>query len=109
MTQRTLQVGELLLREISQIIAREVEPPHDCLITVMKVEVTPDLKLAKVFVSILPENKTGSALEKLKRQTSEVQRLLNSRLTMKFSPRIEWAVDLTNVKYAQIDDALKQK
>ena len=109
MSHRTLQVGEVLLREISQIIARDVEPPRDCLITVMRVEVTPDLHQAKVFVSILPENKTGSALKKLQQQTGEIQRLLNAKLTMKFSPRIQWAVDLTNVKYAQIDDALKQK
>ncbi len=106
MSHRTLQVGEVLLREISQIIAREVEPPADCLITIMKVEVTPDLQNATVFVSVLPENKTGTALKKLQQHTGEIQRLLNKKLTMKFSPRIQWEVDLTNVKYAQIDEAL---
>src|SRR3989338_2136711 len=108
MSHRTEQVGEVMQREISAIIARDIEPPRDCLITVMRAEVTPDLKHAKIYVSILPENKTGSAMRVLEHNTREVQRLLNSRLTMKFSPRIKWEVDLINVKYAAIDEALKK-
>src|SRR3989338_2258605 len=107
MSHRTEQVGEVMQREISAIIARDIEPPRDCLITVMRAEVTPDLKHAKIFVSILPENKTGSALEILRKKTRDVQHLLNQRLTMKFSPLITWELDLTTRKYAAIDEALK--
>lgn len=106
MSQRTEQVGSLLVHEISSIIARELEPPRDCLITVMRAEVTPDLKHAKIFVSILPDNRTGTALEILKKNTGMVQKLLNQRLQMKFSPRISWELDLTTRKYAAIDEAL---
>ena|SRR3989344_7017670 len=107
MSHRTEQVASLLEHHISEILLREIEPPQGCLITVMRAEVTPDLKHAKIFVSILPENKTGSALEILRKKTRDVQHLLNQRLTMKFSPLITWELDLTTRKYAAIDEALK--
>ena len=109
MSHRTEQVNSLLVTEISKIIARGIEPPQGSLITVMRAEVTPDLKEAKIFVSILPEAKTGTALELLKRRTGEVQRVLNKKLTMKFSPHISWGLDVTTRKYAALDDALKSK
>jgi|SRR3989344_4042457 len=108
MSHRTEQVGEVMQREISAIIARDIEPPRDCLITVMRAEVTPDLKHAKIFVSILPENKTGSAMKLLESKKGTVQHFLNQKLTMKFSPRIHWELDLTTRKYAAIDEALKK-
>lgn len=108
MTQRTDQVGDLLRAEIGQFLLREIEAPKDCLITVTAVKVTPDLRSAKVFVSVLPEQKTGSALDILRRHTREIQKYLNGKLTMKFVPRIEWEVDLTALRYAQIEEALKK-
>lgn len=108
MSQRTEQVATLLQKEISTIIARDIEPPRDCLITVMRAEVTPDLKHAKIFVSILPDSKTGSAMKLLERKKGEVQHFLNQKLTMKFSPRIHWELDLTTRKYAAIDEALQK-
>ncbi len=107
MSQRTEQVNSLLIREISQILARDMEPPIDCMITIMRAEVTPDLKHAKIFVSILPDNKTGSGMEALRRMKKEVQHMLNKKLTLKFSPQIHWELDLTTRKYAAIDEALK--
>jgi len=108
MSQRTNQVDALLVKEVSEIVARDIEPPMGSLITVMRAEVTPDLKHATIFVSVLPENKTGSALTVLKKRRSEIQRQLNKKLFMKFVPHIKWDIDPTNVKYAAIDKALKQ-
>lgn len=106
MSQRTEQVGALLQKEISAIIARDIEPPRDCLITIMRATVSHDLKHATLFVSILPDNKTGSAMSLLERKKGEIQHILNQKLTMKFSPRIHWELDLTTRKYAAIDEAL---
>lgn len=108
MSQRTEQVASVLVHAISEIITRELEP-RDFLITVMRADVTPDLKHATIYVSVLPDNRTGSALELLKRETREIQYKLNEVMTMKFTPRITWDIDLTNIKYAAIDEALKPK
>ena len=108
MSHRSEQVASVLQKEVSAIIAKDLEPPRDCLITIMRATVSPDLKHATLFVSILPDNKTGSAMTLLERKKGEIQHLLNKKLTMKFSPRIHWELDLTTRKYDAIDRALKQ-
>ena len=108
MSQRTEKVDSLLIKEVGDIIARDVEPPKGAMITVMRAEVSPDLKRAKIFISILPENMTGSALKVLKKNNHHIQKAINKKLFMKFVPQLSWEVDLTNVKYAAIDNALNQ-
>lgn len=53
MTERTVRLDELLLQEISRIIARDIHDPRIGFVTVTKVDVTPDLRHARVWVSII--------------------------------------------------------
>lgn len=62
MTQRTARIDELLREEISTLIRREVDDPRIGFVTITDVEVSPDLRHASVWVSVI-----GSAEEK--RQT----------------------------------------
>ena len=62
MTERTARLDELLREEISEVIRREVDDPRIGFVTITDVEVSPDLRHASVWVSVL-----GSADEK--RQT----------------------------------------
>jgi ribosome-binding factor A len=59
MTQRTARLDELLREEISQVIRREVDDPRVGFVTITDVEVSPDLRHANVWVSII-----GSAEER---------------------------------------------
>jgi ribosome-binding factor A len=62
MTERTARLDELLREEISAVIRREVDDPRIGFVTITDVEVSPDLRHASVWVSVI-----GSADEK--RQT----------------------------------------
>jgi ribosome-binding factor A len=106
MSQRTSQVGALMTQEINNIMLRDFEPPRGCLITISHTEPTPDLKHAKVFVSVLPHSMSGTALAALKKQTGHIQYKLNRTLSMRFVPRIQWVYDETNIKLDNIDRAL---
>ena len=53
MTERTARVDQLLQEEISRIVAREVQDPRIGFATVTRVETSPDLRHAKVWVSII--------------------------------------------------------
>jgi ribosome-binding factor A len=53
MTERTTRLDELLLQEISRVIARDVHDPRVGFVTVTRVEVAPDLRHAKVWVSLI--------------------------------------------------------
>lgn len=58
MSQRTSRVDELLREEISQIVSREVQDPRIGFVTITDVEVTPDLRHATVWVSVIGEEVT---------------------------------------------------
>ena len=59
MTQRTDRIDELLRQEMTEILAREVDDPQIGFATITDVETTPDLRHAKVLVSVI-----GSADER---------------------------------------------
>jgi ribosome-binding factor A len=53
--------------------SRDFESPRGCLITISRTEPTPDLKHAKVFVSVLPNSMSGTGLAALKKQTGQTK------------------------------------
>src|SRR4051794_3054765 len=57
-TQRTSRVDELLREEITRILARDVEDPDIGFVTVTSVDVTPDLRQASVWVSVIGDEAT---------------------------------------------------
>lgn len=91
---RTLKVAELLKREISTIIQQDIKTPLPCLTSVTRVEVTPDLKQAKVFVSIMgnPEQKK-TIMEKLKEAKGYIRGLMGRRIVLKYTPDLFFLED----------------
>ena len=67
MSQRSEQIAEVIHHELNNFLIKEAEPPKDTLITITGVEVTKDLEHAFINISILPINKTGTALDFFKR------------------------------------------
>jgi ribosome-binding factor A len=91
MSDRMLQINEQLRSEIAQAISREVYI-NDGLITVTKVKCAANLQHATVFVSVLPENVSGSALAMLKKNNSLISKYL-SKLNLKYTPKLRWRID----------------
>ncbi len=106
MSRRTEQVSSLLCAEINQILLKDFEAPLGTLISVSQVEVSPDLKNATAYVSIIPSNHIGSGLEKIKRFGPHVQKIIGGQLKMRSTPKITWQLDERDLKYSAIDEAL---
>lgn len=105
---RIPQVNELIREELNKIILKEIEFPKDCLVTIINVQTTKDLRYAKVWISILPEKYTGKVLEILTRNIGYLQFLLNKKLAFKPLPRLNFAVDETEKKAAEIEQLLNK-
>lgn len=102
-------------REISRIIAREIKDPRiHPMTSVISVEVTPDLKFAKVFVSVL-----GSLEEKenthkgLVSAASAIRSLLAKSLNLRNTPELTFIMD-DSIEYGinmskKIDDLVKEE
>ena len=96
MTQRTERIDELLRQEISGILSREVADPRVGFVTVTQVETAPDLRHARVWVSIIGEKAERDAtLAALDRVMVFVRRELGTRLRIRRIPEFHVRLDDT--------------
>src|SRR6266576_2495950 len=96
MTARTNRIDELLRQEITSIISREIGDPRVGFATITGVETAPDLRHAKVFVSVIgqPEGRK-EALRALGRAMPFVRHELGKRLRLKRIPEFHLELDDT--------------
>ncbi len=91
---RILLINEEIQKELSALL-RTVKDPRvqDVMISITRVETTPDLRYTKVYVSFLQEDKAQSALAGLKSAAGYLRRELGRNLRLRYSPEIVWAAD----------------
>lgn len=108
MSKRTEQVSELLREEINKIIIKDFEPPMGSLISVSEVSVSPDLKNATAYLSIIPQTQLGTGLRVMKKFVGHIQRELNKTLYIRTVPKIHFEIDERDLMYKEIEEALKK-
>lgn len=91
---RTDRIAESIREEISSILLKEIKDPRIQFVSITRVEVSPDLKHAKVFISALgSEEKKEEAFEGMKSARGFIQRELGHRLRLRYTPEIAFKVD----------------
>jgi ribosome-binding factor A len=96
MSQRTDRVDELLRQEIGSIVTREVADPRIGFATITSVETTPDLRHAKVWVSVIGQPaERDAAIEALRHAMPFVRHELGKRLRIKRIPDLHIHLDDT--------------
>jgi ribosome-binding factor A len=106
-TQRQRRVNSLLQEEISAIIQRELPQPELRLTSISSVEVSPDLRHARVFVSTLGEEEVATkALGALKRARKLIQERLGEHVELRFTPRLTFIADHTAARAQRIESLL---
>lgn len=101
MTRRTKQVGELLREELTDIIRREVKDPRIGFMSITRVDVTPDLRSARVFVSVLGTDDERQETQDALRSAAKFIRFhLKPRLRMRQIPELDFQDD-RSMEYAQ--------
>ena len=106
---RALRVQDLLKKEISQIILEMLKDPQIGFVTITAVEVSADLKNAKVFYSVLgtPQEKQNTA-SALNRARGFIQSEINRRVRMKKTPQINFEFDHSLEYGDRIDRIIEQ-
>jgi ribosome-binding factor A len=95
MTERTARLDELLREEISEVVRREIDDPRIGFVTVTDVEVSPDLRHASVWVSVIGSTEQRrEALRALSRAMPFVRSRLG-RLRLKRIPELHVKEDQT--------------
>ena len=91
---RINRINEEIQKELSSLL-RTVKDPRvaDTMISIPRVETTPDLRYTKVYVSFLQEEKVKDAMAGLKSAGGYLRRQLNNNLQLRYAPEIVWALD----------------
>jgi len=106
MKQRVAQINELVRSIVGQTILTELEMAPNTVVTVTKANTSPDLKNVTVFVSIIPDNKSLSTFDFLKRKIGVLQHFLGEKLSMRVTPRITLKIDYTEQQASHIEALL---
>ena len=104
---RVEQFNDIIKNGLAEVIIGEVEAPN-FLITISRVSCSSDLAVAKVFVSILPENFSGTALKKLRNKSGVLAKLLKNKTRIIKVPRFIWLIDEDLKKMAEFDKTMDE-
>jgi ribosome-binding factor A len=106
---RSERLGELILAEISDLITREIKDPRIGFVTFTRVEMSDDLRHAKVFVSVIgAEPEKARTLQGLSSATGYIRRHLGRALHLRYTPEIAFLVDESLAHGAKIAQILRQ-
>lgn len=93
MSNRTLRVNELIQRELSDILRKRYQS-ESVAVTITEVRVAPDLRDARVFVSVVgDEDFQEKKLRWLKANSRAIRAELGRRIVLKYLPRFEYVTD----------------
>lgn len=107
MKHRLERVNELLKRELGDLLRREVSF-EAALVTVQQVDITPDLKHAHVYISVMGnEVQTKGAMAKLHDSRPSLQHLLSKRVVLKYTPHLHFKLDDTIERGTRIINLLE--
>ena len=91
---RINRINEEIQKELSSLL-RTVKDPRvaETMISITRVETTPDLRYTKVYVSFLQEDKAKGAMKGLQSAGGYLRRQLGQNLQLRYAPEIVWALD----------------
>ncbi len=90
---RPERVQEAIRQEVSKIIQYELKDPRLGFTTITEVNLTKDLRFAKIYFTVLEDNKKKSTLAALNSAKGYIKSLIGERLMLRFTPEIAFELD----------------
>lgn len=94
--ERTDRIASEIMREAERIIREDVSDPRtECMFSVTHVDVTRDLRYAKVYISIYEEEKRAPMMKALKSAAGFIRHNLGRRVQLRYTPELLFELDTT--------------
>jgi ribosome-binding factor A len=90
---RPERLGDLIQREVSELIRLELRDPRVGMITITSVDVSPDMSHARLFFTLLEKEKLADTLQGLKRSAGFLRSQLARRIKMYSTPELRFEYD----------------
>lgn len=108
MSHRVAKINSFLAQEISEILQKELSLKKDVLISISKVETSPDLRHSRILISVLPVQEENYVLTTLKKEIFFIQKALNQKMATRILPRLVFALDPRPVKISQVEEIFQK-
>ena len=102
------RINEELIRELAILLRAVKDPRVQGMVSITAVETTPDLRYAKVYVSVLQKETAKEVLKGLKSASGWLRRELGSALSLRYTPELVFVLDDSIDKGAHVFEILKQ-
>ncbi len=107
MSHRIAQVEATLKKAIAEVIQRDLADPRvDAFISITRVKISPDMRDATIFVSIMPEEKESKNFHGLRHATGHIRSLVLKKMATRTVPRFRFSLDETLKKQAAVMEAI---
>jgi len=109
MSRRTSRVEEASREVLSEVLAREVKDPRVGFVTITSVRVSPDLRHAKVFLSVLgDEDEVTRSMAGLASARGYMRSALGQHLRIKYLPEIEFVLDRAGEEALRLSSLMRE-
>ena len=92
------RINEEIQRELSELIRSLKDPRVQTMISITRVDTTPDLRYSKIYISVLEESRSADAIKGLKSAGGWLRRELGARLQLRYTPELVFELD-DSLKY----------
>ena len=107
-TRRTSRVGENVRDALVDVFRHDLKDVNLGLASITDVEVSPDLHLARVFISGLKEDETREAIKALNNASGKIRHFLGKRIRLRYTPELEFKFDETTMRAGRVEDLLAE-
>ncbi len=109
-TTRQNKIARLLQKELSDIFQKQTQATHGVLVSVSAVRISPDLSVARGYLSIFPPNKAEEILGNINANVKSVRYELGTRVRhqLRIIPELKFFLDDSLDYVAHIDELLKK-
>jgi ribosome-binding factor A len=107
-TRRTSRVGENVRDALVDVFRQDLKDVNVGMASITDVEVSPDLHLARVFISGLKEKQTRETIEALNNARGKVRHFLGKRIRLRYTPELEFKYDETTMRAGRVEDLLAE-
>ncbi len=92
------RINEEIQRELAGLIRNLKDPRVQTIVSITRVETTPDLRYSKIYISVLEENRQQEVLKGLKSAGGWLRRELGAHLQLRYTPELVFELD-DSLKY----------
>ncbi|MCF7795690.1 30S ribosome-binding factor RbfA [Patescibacteria group bacterium] len=103
---RMKQINEMIHREISNSISKNIIFPEGIIFTITKVITTKDLEEAKIFYIVSPLDKSNTSINILKKNIKVLKDDFASSIILRKTPKLKFVLDKTEIRAKKIENIL---